>query len=436
MEDRGLRIELEDRGWRIELEDRGWRIELESQISTSLYLRPLATLEEHMPNSFPICPDENLLPLIEMKQVPVHCNVLWATQAEAVAAPRGDIRLVYAPGCGHIFNMDFDSALMEYSQEYENSLHFSARFQQFATALAKGLVERHNLYNKDIVEIGAGKGDFLLMMAEMGQNRGWGFDPSYVPDAAYSAENVSFIQDFYSEKYIDYEADMITCRHVLEHIEAPDEFILNVKKAVNGRLDTIVFFEMPNALFTIQQLGIWDIIYEHCSYFTPTSLAHLFRKHGFEVLQVDEVFGGQFVTIEAKLASGSVSEGQKDTAVLAQLTQDVRAFSANYQQKVAQWSATMHHIKTNHQKAVIWGSGSKGVTFLNILDPKRHISYAVDINPRKQGKFIGGTGQEIVSPQFLRHHQPDVVIIMNANYQEEISQTLEELGVKANILLA
>ncbi|MEM7332684.1 MAG: class I SAM-dependent methyltransferase [Chloroflexota bacterium] len=385
--------------------------------------------------NFPICPDAERLPLIEMKQVPAHCNVLWNSQEEALSAPRGNIRLVYAPDCGHIFNMDFDPALMEYTQEYENSLHFSAKFQEFATGLAKGLVERHGLYNKDIVEIGAGKGDFLLMMAEMGNNRGWGFDPSYVPDEAYSAENVTFIQDFYSEKYTSYSADMITCRHVLEHIEDPDLFIQNVKKAVNGRMDTIVFFEMPNALFTIRQLGIWDIIYEHCSYFTPYSLAYLFRKQGFEVLKVDEVFGGQFVTIEAKLAESGV-EQVDETAVLAQLTQDAQAFSANYQQKVDRWAGIMNSIKANNQKAVIWGTGSKGVTFLNVLDPDRLISYAVDINPRKQGKFVGGSGQEIVSPEKLRAYQPDVVIIMNANYEEEIGNTLKELGVNAEILLA
>ena len=386
--------------------------------------------------NFPICPDAELIPLIEMKQVPAHCNVLWNSQEEAVNAPRGNIRLMYAPDCGHIFNMDFDPALMEYTQEYENSLHFSAKFQEFATKLAKGLVERHNLYNKDIVEIGAGKGDFLLMMAEMGQNQGWGFDPSYVPDEAYSAENVTFVQDFYSEKYTSYEADMITCRHVLEHIEDPDEFIGNVKKAVNGRMDTVVFFEMPNALFTIRQLGIWDIIYEHCSYFTPYSLAYLFRKQGFQVLKVDEVFGGQFVTIEAKLAAGNSNQQPDETAVLSQLTEDARAFSANYQQKVDHWAAVMHSIKAKKQKAVIWGTGSKGVTFLNVLDPDQLISYAVDINPRKQGKFVGGTGQKIISPELLRDYQPDVVIIMNANYKEEISNTLTELGIKAEILLA
>ncbi|MCP5101265.1 MAG: methyltransferase domain-containing protein [Chloroflexi bacterium] len=388
-----------------------------------------------MSNQYPICPDSTIIPLIEMKQVPVHCNVLWATQEEAVNAPRGDIRLGYFPDCGHIFNLDFEPALMEYTQEYENSLHFSARFQQYATALAQGLIDRHDLHDKDIVEIGAGKGDFLLMMTEMGNNRGWGFDPSYVPDEAYASDKVNFILDFYTEAYTGYKADLIACRHVLEHIETPDDFIGMVRRTVGDREDTVVFFEVPNALFTLRKLGIWDIIYEHCSYFTPYSLAHLFRKHGFQVLDVNEVFEGQFLTIEAKLA-GETAVSPTPTTRLAQLTADAKAFAANYRQKVETWQTHLQNIVTNKQKAVIWGTGSKGVTFLNVLDPDRVIQYAVDINPRKQGKFVAGTGQEIVPPKFLKTYQPDVVVIMNANYEDEIGQMLQDLGVSAKILLA
>ncbi|MCA9990344.1 MAG: hypothetical protein KDE29_05015, partial [Anaerolineales bacterium] len=112
-----------------------------------------------------------------------HCNVLWPTPAGARQAPRGDIQLHFCPTCGHVFNADFDPALMAYDQAYENSLHFSDRFQQYATALASDLVARYGLQGKDIVEIGSGQGDFLQLLCELGQNRGVGFDPSYDPGA-------------------------------------------------------------------------------------------------------------------------------------------------------------------------------------------------------------------------------------------------------------
>ncbi len=393
-------------------------------------------------NNIPVCPESEVIPLIEMNQVPVHCNVLWPTREAARNAPRGDIRLGYLPACGHTYNLAFDPSLMEYTQEYENSLHFSPRFQEYATALADGLVQKYDLRDKDIVEIGAGKGDFLIMLCELRGNRGWGYDPSYVPEPGYTAPNVTFVQDFYTEKYIDQPADLIVCRHVLEHIPDPDAFIAQVRQAV-GAQRSVVFFEVPNSLWTLRQGGIWDIIYEHCSFFSPFSLAHLFRRHGFEVLAVNEVFGGQFLTIEAvpqETPGEHEADGGRPSAAasadLAALTADAHAFAANYETKRAEWQSRLGELAAAGQRGVVWGAGSKGVTFLNAMEAGDEIVAVVDINPRKQGKFVAGSGQLIVPPAQLAEIQPDFVIIMNANYREEIAGMLAELHVAAQIMVA
>lgn len=382
----------------------------------------------------PVCSESEVIPLVEMKQVPVHCNVLWPTREAAQNAPRGDIRLGYFPACGHTYNLDFDPSLMEYTQEYENSLHFSPRFQEYATALADDLVEKYDLHDKDIVEIGAGKGDFLIMLCAMRGNRGWGYDPSYVPEPGYIAPNVTFVQDFYSEKYTNQRADLIVCRHVLEHIEDPDAFIAQVRRAV-GDQRSVVFFEVPNSLWTIREGGIWDIIYEHCSYFSPLSLAHLFRAHGFRVLAVNEVFGGQFLTIEATPADGDV-DAPDASADLAALAADAHSFAENYRAKQEDWQVKLRSLADAGLRGVVWGAGSKGVTFLNAMDAGEEIVAVVDINPRKQGKYVAGTGQRIVSPAELSRLKPDFVIIMNANYHDEIRRMLGEVGVDAEILVA
>lgn len=383
----------------------------------------------------PVCQAQNSKPFIAIRQVPVHCNVLWATREEALNVPRGDILLSFCSSCGHVFNLTFDPALMEYTQQYENSLHFSPHFQRYAKALATRLIADYDLHQKDIVEIGSGKGEFLTLLCRLGANRGVGFDPGYVPDPERGGHDlpITFVQDFYSERYVNYPADLICCRHVLEHIPDPRNFIATVRQAVGARRHTVVFFEVPNVLFMLRDLSIWDIIYEHCAYYSSSSLAYLFQTCGFVVLQLQAAFGGQFLAIEARLADQSPSMIPIDGTSLEQLRQDVATFATNYRQKVETWGRRLAEWAHTGQRVVVWGAGSKGVTFLNVIEACDQIEYVVDLNPRKHGKYVAGSGQQIVAPVFLRDYHPDVVIVMNPLYINEIQQMMCDLGLKADV---
>ncbi len=400
-----------------------------------------ATLEQSgqtatLDTTCPVCQARDSMAFIDIRQVPVHCNVLWTTRAEAFSVPRGDILLGFCPHCGHVFNLTFDPALVEYTQRYENSLHFSPHFQRYAEALATRLIAAYDLRQKDIVEIGSGKGEFLALLCRLGANRGVGFDPSYVPDPELEGydHQVTFVQDFYSERYADYPADLICCRHVLEHIPTPRDFIANVRRAVGSRRHTVVFFEVPNVLFMLRDLSIWDIIYEHCAYYSSSSLTYLFQVCGFAVLRLQPAFGGQFLAIEARLADQPLSMTHVGGESLEQLHQDVAAFATNYREKVETWNHRLVECAHTGQRVVVWGAGSKGVTFLNVLQARDQIEYVVDLNPRKHGKYVAGSGQQIVAPAFLCDYQPDVVIVMNPLYMNEIQQMTHDLGLKADVV--
>ena len=82
---------------------------------------------------------------------------------------------------------------------------------------------------------------------------------------------------------------------------------------------------------------------------------------------------------------------------------------------------------------VIWGSGSKGVSFISNLALGDELAAAVDINPHKWGKYMVGSQHEIVSPEALRSIQPELVVAMNPIYLDEIASTLAEVGVTTDL---
>ncbi|NEO20775.1 MULTISPECIES: class I SAM-dependent methyltransferase [unclassified Moorena] len=391
------------------------------------------TLSNH---NCPVCASADLEVFFEMLAVPVYCNLLWRSRQTAQNCSKGDIKLGFCPSCGFISNLAFDPTKLGYSQDYENSLHYSARFQDYAQSLAAGLVKRHHLYNKDIIEIGCGKGDFLISLCELGNNRGVGFDPSYVPRSEHQQlqTQVKFVQDFYSQLYQEYQADLICCRHTLEHISNPADLLKPLRQAIGSRLNTIVLFEVPNALDTFRHLAVWDIIYEHCCYFAPTSLGQAFVNAGFQVSEIKEAFGGQFLCLEAKPVHGEIPNSYGKPDEIEVLTRDIASFTARFQEKLESWQHKLTTIAQTDKKAVAWGAGSKGVTFLNLLKCQDVIDDIVDLNPRKQGKYVAGTGQEIVPPEFLQDYQPDLVIVMNPIYEEEIRQLCNNLGLTPELI--
>ena len=377
----------------------------------------------------------NLEVFFEMFNVPVYCNLLWGSQEAAQTCPKGDIRLAFDKDTGIITNVAFDPDKLGYDQDYENSLHYSPRFQQYAESLAQELVEYHQLNDKDIIEIGCGKGDFLISLCELGNNRGVGFDPTYVPRAEHQSmtEQVKFIRDYYSERYKNYRADFIACRHTLEHVSNPADLLQPLRKAIGDRLNTNIFFEVPNALYTFRHMGIWDIIYEHCCYFVPASLEKIFSNYGFEPQEVREVFEGQFICLEALPAKGKIASNAVHKNEIETLSKELAIFRDKYDALVKTWQEKLTEISRTGKKTVVWGTGSKGVTFLNLLKTQDAIEYAVDVNPRKQGMYVAGSGQQIVPPEFLRQYQPDLVIVMNPIYEQEIRQAIANLDCKSKL---
>lgn len=372
-----------------------------------------------------------------MNDVPVYCNVLWPTRGKALDCVKGTIRLAFCPSCGLMTNLAFEPERLDYNQNYENSLHFSPRFQTYAESLARHLIDRYDLRGKDIVEIGCGKGDFLALLCELGGNRGVGFDRSYASGRVSSAVGggIQFVQDFFSERYADYPCDLLCCRQTLEHIHTPTAFLSIIRRALGPRTGTTVFFEVPNGLFTLRDHGIWDIIYEHCSYFCPESLARVFRRCGFRVHEVRETYEGQFLCLEALPGDPAEDGLPEERAELERMARDVTLFGENYRKKVEVWRRTLEQLRHSGKRAVVWGAGSKGITFLNTFRIPEGLDYVVDINPHKQGMFAPGTGQRIVPPDFLRDYRPDVVLVMNPIYRDEIAQQTARLGLQVELLV-
>lgn len=375
--------------------------------------------------------------VFEASGLPAHVCVLWPDAESARACPRGDMRLAYDPAIGRISNVAFDARRVEYSEGYENSLGFSEFFQGYLDSLAQDLAERHDLAGKRVIEIGSGDGEFISSICRRSGATGIGFEPSWAAERSDQLEDgqVQIVRDLFPPQASPAPAaELVVCRQVLEHIEEPEPFLEAVRAAcVPG---ATVVFEVPNASDTLGRVSWTDLIYEHVHYFTAGSLARQLAQAGFQVTRAQDTYSGQFVLVEATVPASGDGSIPDDFADLEQLGAEVAAFADEWPKRCNAWTEQLDEWGTEGKRISIWGTGARGVSFLNLADKNRQIKGAVDLNPRKHGRYVAGSAQCVSPPEWLLEFKPDVVIIMNPNYESEIRTSLTELGLSPKIRLA
>jgi SAM-dependent methyltransferase len=375
----------------------------------------------------PVCQFAGTTPFLRRAGMPVHQNLLLASRNLARSTVRGDLELAVCERCGFVFNLAFDLAKLGYGEAYDNTQTCSPFFQSYVDGLVQHLGESRGVRHQRIVEVGCGKGRFLRQLvggAETG-NTGLGFDPSYQGPTEDLGGRLRFERSYFGSHHTKVEADVVICRHVIEHVPDPVALLRDIRLAVASRPEVRLYFETPCVEWILTEQVVWDFFYEHCSYFTAGSLSTAFERAGFAVDEVRHVFGGQYLWLEARL-------GEFDPTLLPD-PGDIFGLATNW---TANEQALVERARSGVERARaqgpvgVWGAGAKGVTLVNLIDPDAStIVCVVDLNPNKQGRFVPGTGHAIVAPDKLRELGVVTICLMNPNYRHEVLATLAELGL-------
>ena len=85
----------------------------------------------------PACGSHRLTRILPDFDLPTQSCTLWPSRDAAVSGPRGVMSLALCEECGLLVNAAFDASRIDYDEDYENSLHFSKMFGEYAQWLAR-----------------------------------------------------------------------------------------------------------------------------------------------------------------------------------------------------------------------------------------------------------------------------------------------------------
>jgi SAM-dependent methyltransferase len=378
------------------------------------------------------CGGDGLRTFATSPEIPVNNARVFDDCDDARRVPSGALELALCPACGFIQNVRFDPTLVRYDATYEEQQGFSPTFTAFADALAGEVVERFGLRGKRVLEIGCGKGDFLAAVCERGGNVGLGLDPTADPErlSEEAARLVTLRREFFGPDTGPIDADAVICRHTLEHIADVRAFVRDLHLSLAGSPGVRILCEVPDVGRVLRDGAFWDVYYEHCSYFTPGSLARLFRDCGFAVDDVRLAFEDQYVLLEARIAADGATAVPRDAEESPEsLPALVERYAARVAAETRGWSERILAARSRGERVAIWGSGSKCVAFLSETGTADAVAAVVDINPHRQGRYLPATGIVVSAPEALASAPPDLVIVMNAAYVGEIGAQLARMGL-------
>ena len=383
-----------------------------------------------MNNTCPICSSNELTQVLELRGLPVAINA-QAPPEQSASVPKANIHLVVCNACTHLFNSVFDETLSNYDSSYENSLHFSEHFRIHAKSLAKRLVEDYDLAGETVAEAGSGPGHFLELLCQEGTLKAYGFDPSYDPDrlGAPSHPDVILSRELFPNDG-SIAAKMTMSQHVLEHLTNPVDLLRILRNATKGIENAVVYSEVPNGDLMIEKCALWDIIYEHVSFFTKRSLTTALNLAGLAMEKSGADFDGQFLWVASTPTDkqkGLSTDHNTETAI-----SNAVKFGENARKQIERAKDELYEYR-KHGPVVLWGAGSKGMTYLNLVADSQQISAVVDVNPRKNGFGVPGTSFTISDPASLSEINPKTILIANPIYKSEIELILKSNNIDATV---
>jgi hypothetical protein len=364
-------------------------------------------------------------PLYHPEPQPLAALNLPRTHEAAASAIRFPENWHVCAHCGHIFNVEFDYYRIPYEDNSNLMYNRGSLWLEHMGVLADQLLGEFGAAGKTVIDIGCGDGLFFKLLRDRNpQCRCIGFEPGIEAENARKTGAEVFKDYFIPQRDLKrIRADFLVCRHVIEHMANPREFVASIAYWCSRYEQYPVFLaEVPQIDKAVTQGRVTDFLYEHVSNFTAESFRMLFATTGFEVLDLASCYGG-----EVAVAWVRPSRNPRISSVIASTDR----FRRSIETQIRQVRGQLQELRAAGQSVAFWGGTGKGAAFLNAFDIRAaEYPVVIDSDPNKLGRFVPGMAQELRSPEYLLDHPVDVIVITTRWRAKDICNEIVRRGIR------
>jgi SAM-dependent methyltransferase len=377
------------------------------------------------------------LPLVDLGSAPPS-NAYLTDQTLHVSELWFPLRVMVCEQCWLVQTEDFTDAHKLFDAEYAYFSGYSSSWLVHSERYVIDMVARFDLgVDSHVVEVAANDG-YLLQYVQARNIPCTGIEPTAGTAAAARTKGISIVEDFFGVRLAKElvtqgkQADLTVANNVLAHVPEINDFVAGF--AVLLKPQGVAIFEFPHLSKLIRENQFDTIYHEHFSYLSLTAVNRIFAVNGLTVFDVEEhpTHGGSLRVFAQRSDTGRHLQSVRVKELLERETQAgmitadyYLGFQAKTDKVKNDFLAFLLEIKRQGKTVAAYGAAAKGNTLLNYAGVRPNLlSYVVDRNPAKEGKYLPGSRIPIVAEAHIREKKPDYVLILPWNIKEEVMTQL------------
>jgi SAM-dependent methyltransferase len=315
-----------------------------------------------------------------------------------------DLKIYQCSGCGLV---QHSLLPVSYHRDVIRAIAYSTEMAAFRAEQLNKWIQHFDLQNKNVLEIGCGKGEYLDLLMQSGAQKVFGLENAEPSIQLASQRGFNVKQGYLSLGFSNpwpFKFEAFAIFSFLEHWPDLKGSFNNLHTFLNDGACGLI--EVPNFDFIIKNRLYSEFITDHIFYFDKTSLRTVLDLCGFEVQSIESIWHDYILSARVKKRSRL----------------DVREFKTKQTEIVAQLLSFTGRFQP--QDIVIWGAGHQSLAVIALANLQDQISHVVDSAEFKQHKYTPASHLLIKPPVSLLQDNPRAIVIMAAAYSDEVATTI------------
>ena len=390
-----------------------------------------------------ICDSKNLKPVISLGEQ--YITSRFPNYGD-FSTPKTPIDLCICKDCRllQLYQTTIQSELYEYEYGYRSGI--SNTMREHLKKYQEEILSIIQLNEGDVI-VDIGSNDSTMLQYYSDKLKRIGVDPTGNQFKEYYG-NVELLPTYFTHQnfiniYGDTKCKLVSSISMFYDLPQPVQFAKDIYNILDN--DGIWTCEQSYLLSMLKTNSIDTICHEHLEYYSLHQIKEIADRSNFKIIDIkfNDCNGGSFRIYFAKKDSSLYKENidlinkiLKDEIEYGVHDDNIfKHFMDNCDNQINKLKKFIDVVNKNNKKIYIYGASTKGNCLLqygNITE--NDIKYAVERNPKKEGKMTS-TGIRIIMEEQMRKEHPDYLLVLPWHFKNEIIQRESDFLEKGGQLI-